>query len=193
MKEAWTFLHFVLSCVSPRTDSVACGWEQRHCGWPHSILGRAEPPEATHRWECHLGTRNSFFWGLFTGFWNHGKWKCEMRQAHVVYSNTWWLNNVGRQQMGSECYVFPADSSLSAKVYISKNLYWFSQFSLVLLVNFHKYVFGVQIHSKNCILWLCWYKDSYLHIIYQSIFFFFGLKFLSSSSLEWKWKHFCGS
>lgn len=105
VKEAWTFLHFVLSCVSPRTDSAACGWEQRHCGWPHSILGRAEPPEATRRWECHLGTRNSFFGGLFTGFWNHGKWKCEMRQAHAVYSNTWWLNNVGRQQMGSECCV----------------------------------------------------------------------------------------
>ena len=101
-----------------------------------------------------MGLEIPFFAGLFTSFWNHGKWKYEMRQVHAFYSNTWWLNNVERQQMGSECCMFPEDSSLSAKVYISKNLYWYSQFSLVLMVNFHKYVFGVQFHSKRCILWL---------------------------------------
>lgn len=121
---------------------------------PPASLAGLNPPKPRTGKNVILGLEIPFWGGLFTGFWNHGKWKCEMRQAHAAYSNTWWLNNVGRQQMGSECYVFPEDSSLSAKVYISKNLYWFSQFSLVLLVNLHKYVFRVQFHSKHCILWL---------------------------------------
>lgn len=50
--------------------------------------------------------------------------------------------------------VFPADYSLSAKVYISKNLYWFSQFSLVLLVNFHMFlesnsIVNIAFHDSN--------------------------------------------